>query len=53
MMKDDFIGECFVALTNIPSLKNLASFRDVPVMQMPLRRLHKNMQPEAFEVNVP
>ena len=47
---DDFIGECFVSLPNIPSLKNLASLRDVPVTEMRLRQPYKNHQPSAFEV---
>ncbi len=50
MVNDDFIGECFVSLPNIQPLKNLASLRDVPVVEERLRRPHKTLQPRAFEV---
>jgi len=50
MVNDDFIGECFIGLSNIYSLKNLASIRDVPVTTMRLIRPTKNSQPEEFEV---
>jgi hypothetical protein len=50
IVNDDFIGECFVSLTNIQSLKDVASLRDVPVSEVRLRRPHKNIQPGAFEV---
>jgi hypothetical protein len=49
-VNDDFIGECFVSLTNIEPLRNLASLRDVPVSEVRLRRPHKNIQPRVFEV---
>ncbi|CAF0826106.1 unnamed protein product [Adineta ricciae] len=49
-VNDDFIGECFVPLTNIESLKNLASLRDVPISEVRLRRPHKNIQPRVFEL---
>ncbi|CAF4395340.1 unnamed protein product [Rotaria sp. Silwood2] len=38
VLKDDFIGECFVSLTNIESLINHAATRDVPVSEVHLRR---------------
>jgi hypothetical protein len=50
IVNDDFIGECFVQLTSIQPLKNLAGLRDVPVSKVRLRRLYKSMQPRAFEV---
>ena len=53
MKKDDFIGECFVTLPSIQQLKSLASLRDVPVLELPLRRPHKNNQPRVFEVTLP
>ncbi|UJR27967.1 hypothetical protein I4U23_009225 [Adineta vaga] len=49
-VKDDFIGECFVQLTNIESLKNRVSLRDVPVSEVLLRRPYKNIQPRVFEL---
>ncbi len=50
IVNDDFIGECFVSLPNIQPLKNLASLRDVPVVEERLRRPHRILQPRAFEV---
>ncbi len=50
IVNDDFIGECFVPLTNIQSLKNVAALRDIPVTKVRLRRAHKSYQPRAFEV---
>jgi hypothetical protein len=47
---DDFIGECFVPLTNIEHLKNRASLRDVPVSEVRLRKPRKSLQPREFEV---
>lgn len=49
-LKDDFIGECFVSLSSIQPLRNLASLRDVPVSEVRLRRPHKSIQPRVFEV---
>ncbi|CAF4550359.1 unnamed protein product, partial [Rotaria sp. Silwood2] len=46
--EDDFIGECFVPLTNIESLKNRASIRDVPVSEVRLRRQNKHAQPKLL-----
>ncbi|CAF1034626.1 unnamed protein product, partial [Rotaria sordida] len=48
--KDNFIGECFIPLTSIESLKNCASIRDVPVSEVLLRRQNKNAQPRVFEL---
>ena len=48
--EDDFIGECFIPLTSIESLKNHASIRDVPVSEVRLRRQDKNAQPRVYEV---
>ncbi|CAF2732913.1 unnamed protein product [Rotaria sp. Silwood2] len=48
--EDDFIGECFVPLTNIESLKNRASIRDVPVSEVRLRRQNKHAQPKVYEL---
>jgi len=50
IVNDDFIGECFVSIPNIQPLKNLASLRDVPVAEVRLRRPHKSLQPQVFEV---
>jgi hypothetical protein len=50
MIGNDFIGECFISLKNIQSLKNLASLRDVPVSEVRLRRPYKSVQPREFEV---
>lgn len=50
MVNDDFIGECFVPLTAIQPLRNLASLRDVPVSAVHLKRPYKNIQPKVFEV---
>ena len=49
IFNDGFIGECFISLRNLRSLKNVA-FCDVPVSEKHLRRPHKNNQPEAFKV---
>jgi hypothetical protein len=50
MVMDNFIGEVFVPLTDIESLNNPASLRDIPVSQERLGRPHKINQPRAFEV---
>lgn len=51
MKFDDFIGECFVPLSTMESLKHRAGLRDIPVTELPLRVPVKNMQPPEFEVN--
>ncbi|CAF4770386.1 unnamed protein product [Rotaria sp. Silwood1] len=48
--EDDFIGECFVPLISIESLKSRASIRDVPVSEVRLRRQNKNAQPRVYEL---
>ncbi|CAF4077538.1 unnamed protein product, partial [Rotaria sordida] len=48
--EDDFIGECFIPLISIESLKNRASIRDVPVSEVRLKRQNKNAQPRVFEL---
>ncbi|CAF2572187.1 unnamed protein product [Rotaria sp. Silwood2] len=48
--EDDFIGECFVPLINIESLSNRASIRDVPVLEVHLRRQNKHPQPKVYEL---
>ena len=53
LTKDDFIGECFITLPSIQQIKALASLRDVPVLELPLRRPRKNNQPRVFEVKLP
>ena len=52
IVNDDFIGECFVPLTDIEPMKNLASLRDVPASRIRLRRPHKNNQPRTFKVKL-
>ncbi|CAF1373508.1 unnamed protein product [Rotaria sordida] len=47
---DDFIGECFVRLITIESLKTRASLRDIPVSQVLLRRPYKNTPSEILKV---
>ncbi|CAF3732900.1 unnamed protein product, partial [Rotaria sp. Silwood1] len=50
MVKDDhFIGECFVPLMIVESLKNRASIRDIPVSVVRLRKPNKNAQPRVYE----
>jgi len=50
IVQDDFIGECFISLPQIVSLKNLASLRDVPVAEQRLRQPIKSNQPQVFEL---
>ncbi|CAF4971655.1 unnamed protein product [Rotaria sp. Silwood1] len=48
--EDDFIGECFIPLTSIESLKNRVSIRDIPVSEVHLRTQDKNTQPRVYEL---
>lgn len=48
---NDFIGECFVQLNSLQSLRNVASLRDIPVSTLHLKKPEKNSQPDIFAVN--
>ncbi|CAF1253218.1 unnamed protein product [Rotaria sp. Silwood1] len=50
MLKDEFIGECFIPLMSIESLKNRASIRDIPVSEVRLRKQNKHAQPKIYQL---